>query len=127
LPDETPTDGGRLELDARSFTLPERVECSIKFDSEFGDLLEYLFAVIDPSRKEPVPTAIVDREGRRYFADEIIAYMLWVQAKRGDPDADPDAYNDQGHLDLQRAHIRGLLKKAGRASTKRRQSSTPPD
>lgn len=122
MPDETPNDGGLLELDARSFTLPERVECSIRFDTEFGDLLEYLYQVINPQRTAPVPNAIVDRDGRRHFADEIIAYMLWVQAKRDNPDADPGAYNDQGHLELQRAHIRGLLKKAGQANTKRKRS-----
>lgn len=143
----------RIELDAWSFNAAERHECQVQFDSEFGDLLEYLFRVVRPTtrwtpvpvldaegkpavdeRGEPVvrkPTgpvdvAIVDRNGRRYFADEILSFMCWVQAKRTRPDADLAEFSDVVIDELTTAHLVGLVKKAtGGTGTSKRRPSAP--
>lgn len=140
--DEPEQDGPQLiELDAWSFNAAERHECQVQFDSEFSDLLEYLFRVVRPGARwapipvldddgkpmvdedgepvvrkptGPVDVAIVDRHtGRRYFGDEILAFMCWVQAKRTRPDAELAEFSDVSMDALSTAHLVGLIKKRG--------------
>jgi hypothetical protein len=115
-----------IELDAMSFTSAERLECQIQFDSEFSDLLDYLFTVINPKREGPVSYAIIDRENRRHFSDEILAYFVWVQAKRADPDTQLETYTELAPGVLQVAHVRGLLKDHGRENGKPKKSQPTP-
>lgn len=133
-----------MELDAWTFNAAERHECQVQFDTEFGDLLEYLFKVVQPNQRwataeldadgnvvpkqptGPLTVAIVDRAGRRWFGDEILQFMLWVQAKRDRPDADLDEFAEAKLQDLREAHIAGLTKKGGTASGRRRRPPRGP-
>lgn len=140
-------------LDAWSFNAAERHECQVQFDTEFGDLLEYLFKVVRPvSRWVPQPVfnadgelqldadgkpvmteptgpltvAIVDRSGRRWFSDEILSFFCWVQAKRDRPDAELAEFVDMSPGDLTSAHLGGLLKKVrGGTGSSTRQRRSP--
>ncbi len=118
-------DTEKLVLDAASFVAAERLECQIRFDVPFGDLLAFLYEAVDPRREGPMATRVVDREGTQYFPDQGMVFMLWVQAKRDDPDASLTVFEELRLADLNGAHIRGLLGK-GKGSTKSPTSSDEP-
>lgn len=119
-----------LVFDPYSFTAAERLEVQVQFDTAYGDLLAYVRASWNPNRTGPMESAIVDRNGRRWWPDEIMQFMLWVQVKRDRPDAQLSEFDGLTLSDLNTAHVRGLLGKAARTSTKpgrtsrRRASST---
>ena len=115
-----------LVLNAGTFNATERREVQRHFDTAFGDLLQYLRDYVTAEREGPMPTAIVARDGTRYFPDEILAYLLWVEARRTDPDAKLDEYDELSEAALRSAHVRGLLGKAGTASTRPRTSGPGP-
>lgn len=124
-PADEPTE---LVLDPYTFTAPERLEVQVQFDTAYGDLLDYIRASWDPKREGPMQTAIVARDGTRWFPDQIIAYMLWVQEKRTRPDADLAEFDGLTLAELNSAHVRGLLGKARRpASTRPKTSGPGPD
>lgn len=108
-----------LVLNAGTFNAAERREVQRHFDTAFGDLLQYLRDYIAAEREGPMSTAIVAREGTRFFPDEILAYLLWVEARRTDPGAKLEDYDDLSEAALRSAHVRGLLGKEGTASSKR--------
>src|SRR5574343_317493 len=81
---------------------------------------------IAAERQGPMPTAIVARDGTRYFPDEILAYLLWVEARRTDPDAELEDYDDLSESALRSAHVRGLLGKAGTPSMRPKTSGPVP-
>lgn len=122
-----PTPAPELVLNAGTFNATERREVQRHFDTAFGDLLQYLRDYVTAEREGPMPTAIVARDGTRYFPDEILAYLLWVEARRTDPDAKLDEYDELSEAALRSAHVRGLLGKAGTASTRPRTSGPGPD
>ncbi len=119
-PDQAPE---VLKLDALSFTGPERLECQQQFDTPFGDLLQCVFEACDLRRDGPMTVQIVDREGIQHFPDQIIQFMLWVQIKRDDPDAELSMFDDLQWGDLNRAYIKGRLNRLGKASTKTNEST----
>ena len=104
----------KLTLDANSFNAAERMECQIHFDAPFRDLLACIFEAV-ASRSKDQPTSvirIVDRDGVRHFPDQIIQFMVWVQAKRDDPTVELSAFDDMVMDELEAVHVRGLLGKA---------------
>ncbi len=118
-----PTTAPELVLNAGSFNAAERREVQRHFDTAFGDLLQYLRDYVTAERVGPMETAIVDRrDGTRYFPDDILAYLLWVEARRSDPDAKLEDYDELSEAALRAAHVRGLLGKAGSPTTKPRTS-----
>lgn len=119
-PDEAHEAEEMLVLDARSFNSAERLECQVRFDASFGDLLRNIFEAVDVRREGLMETRIVDREGTQFFPDQIILFMLWVQAKRTNPDAVLEDFDSLPIGDLTLAHIRGLVGKAnGSAKSKK--------
>ena len=120
----TPAPDADLVLNAGSFTAAERREVQRRFDTAFGDLLQYLRDYVTAEREGPMPTAIVARDGTRWFPDDILAYLLWVEARRSAPDAQLEDYDDLSEAALRSAHVRGLLGKDG-APTRRRKTSGP--
>src|SRR5574343_2020599 len=115
-----------LVLNAGTFNAAERREVQRHFDTAFGDLLQYLRDYIAAEREGPMPTAIVARDGTRYFPAEILAYLLWVEARRTDPDAELEDYDDLSESALRSAHVRGLLGKAGTPSMRPKTSGPVP-
>ena len=67
--------------------------------------------------------AVVARDGTRWFPDQIITFMLWVQARRADPDVEVAVFEDLSHGDLNRAYIKGLGLGKADAVTKSTRSS----
>jgi hypothetical protein len=114
-----------LVLDARSFNSAERLEVQIHFDTPFGDLLQALFEAVDPRREGPSVRHIVARDGTRFFPDQVIAFCLWVQAKRDRPDAELAEFDDLALADLVAAHVGGLMGKGGRSTRPARSSPEP--
>jgi hypothetical protein len=108
-----------IELDARSFNRAERLEVQQRFDVEFSDVITYLFEMINPGRTGAMPFALVERDGEtRHFGDEVLQFMVWVQAKRVAPAAALEAYDEVALADLTSAHVRGILGKARGGTTK---------
>lgn len=110
-----------LVLNLRSFTSPERLECQIHFDAPFGDLARALFEAIDPERTGASEIRIEGSNGR-FFPDQIAQYLLWVQARRDDPDVELEDFDDLSYGQLNGAYHRGLVGK-GSTSTSRKSSS----
>lgn len=100
----------KLVLDARSFNSAERMECQIEFGASFGDLLRCMFEEVRPP-EDGQRTRIVDGDDKQRFGDEIIQFMVWVQAKRDQPDAVLSDFDDLTFTDLTSAHVRGLVGK----------------
>lgn len=124
-PEPTPAPE-QLTLDPYTFTAPERLEVQQRFDTAYGDLLDYIRESWNPNRKGPMESAIVDRrDDTRYFPDQIIAFMLWVQEKRTRPDAELADFDGLTLAELNGAHVRGLLGKARQTSSTRRKRSGP--
>ena len=96
-----------LSLDTGSFTAPERLEVQTRFDYPFGGILRHLLDSVT-SHDGPIRSAVVARDGTRWFPDQIIAHMLWVQARRTDPDVELAQFEALPHGDLNRAYIGGL-------------------
>jgi hypothetical protein len=114
-----------LVLDPYTFTAPERMECQVQFDTAFGDLLTYTRQSWDPAREGPMTSAVVARDGTRYFPDQIIAFMLWVQEKRTRPDVQLAEFDGLTLAELNSAHVRGLLGKAQGSNRPRRKKPGP--
>ena len=115
-----------LKLDTRSFVAAERLEVQQRFDTAFGDLVQYIRDYVTGGREGPLPTAIIDRDKTRWFPDQIMAYMLWVEARRTDPTARLEDYDDVPEVELRSAAVRGFLGKGGTPSTKPKPSSSGP-
>lgn len=101
-----------LVLNLMSFTGPERRELQQRFDQPFGDLVEYTFQAIRAGRTEPQAPLVDGRDGARYFADEVMQFALWVQARRTNPDAQLEDFDGLSLLDLHLARARGIPGKA---------------
>lgn len=123
---QDPPAAPELVLNAGTFNAAERREVQRHFDTAFGDLLQYLRDYVTAEREGPMPSAVVARDGTRWFPDDILAYLLWVEARRTDPDAQLDDYDDLSEAALRSAHVRGLLGKGGTASTRPARSSSGP-
>lgn len=100
-----------LVLNLMSFTGPERREVQQRFDQPFADLVEYTFQAIRV-RTEPQAPLVDGRDGARYFADEVLQFALWVQARRTNPDAQLEDFDHLTILDLHNARARGIPPKA---------------
>ncbi len=107
-----------LVLDVDSFDWAERLECQQRFDNEWGDILKYLRALVNPGREGAMPFRLFDRDKNLIVGDELLPFLLWVQAKRDRPDADLAEFQ-VAHGDLRWAHLNGLLGKAKRAESGR--------
>ncbi len=107
--EETPE---QLVIDVRTFTSPERLECQIHFDATFGELINVVKDAIYPNRT--VAEVRVEGNNGRVFPDQVAQYMLWIQAKRDDPDAELEDFDDLNLQEVQSAFTRGLLGKAQR-------------
>lgn len=117
----------RYTLECYTFTGPERAEVQVYFDTAYGDLLTYIEQSWDPNREGPMQSAIVTREGARWFPDQIIAYMLWVQERRTRPDAQLAEFDGLTLAELNGAAVRGWLGKVRARSTKPETSGPGPD
>lgn len=115
-----------LVLDPYSFNADERLDIQTAFDTAYGDLLDYIRSSWDPNREGPMTTAIVARDGTRFFPDQIIARMLWVQERRTRPDVDLSDFADLTLAELNSAHIRGLIRGKATKSTRSKESSSEP-
>ncbi len=116
----------QLTLDPYTFTAPERLEVQVQFDTAYGDLLDYIRQSWNPNREGPMTSAIVARDGTRWFPDQIIAFMLWVQERRSRPDAQLSEFDNLTLAELTGAHVRGLLRgKATTTSRSTRSSKSP--
>lgn len=113
-----------LVLDVRSFNSAERLECQVRFDATFGDLLAALYEAIDPDR-ETVSQIRIEVDGDRAFPDQIVQFMLWVQAKRDDPDVSIEAFDDLTLAELNSAFVRGMAGKASKRTRSKRSSPEP--
>lgn len=102
----------RLVIDVRTFTSPERLECQIHFDATFGELINVVKDAIYPNRT--VAEVRVEGSNGRVFPDQVAQFMLWVQAKRDDPDAQLEDFDHLNLQEVQSAFTRGLLGKAPR-------------
>lgn len=118
-PDPEPVE---LVLDVDSFDWAERLECQQQFDNEWGDLLKYLRAMVNPGRDGAMPFRLFDRKDNLIVGEQVLAFMLWVQARRDRPDAELAEFQGLGHGDLRWAHLNGLLGKARKGESAR---STP--
>jgi len=117
----------RYTLECYTFTGPERAEVQTHFDTAYGDLLTYVEEAWNPKREGPMESAIVTRDGTRWFPDQIIAYMLWVQERRTRPDADLAEFDGLTLAELNGAAVRGWLGKVRAPSRKRATSGQEPD
>lgn len=99
-----------LTLDPTSFNSAERLECQTRFDAPFGELLRCVFDALDPRREGP-PTQIIDRDGVQHFPDQIMQFMLCVQARRTNPLASLGDFDELRYADLASAYVRGRLGK----------------
>lgn len=113
-----PDEPAVIELDARSFNSAERLEVQTHFDVDFADALTYIYEMINPNRSGAMPFALVDREGNRHFGDQLLQFMVWIQAKRTNPAAKIEDYDDLDLRAFTRAYVRGLSGKAGSGNTK---------
>jgi len=100
-----------LVLNLMSFTGPERREMQQRFDTPFADLVQYTFDAI-ANRTERQAPLVDGRDGARYFADEVIQFGLWVQARRTNPDALLEDFDHLTILELHNARARGIPGKA---------------
>lgn len=121
-----PDEPAELVLDLSTFNAAERLECQVQFDTAFGDLMRYIRESWNPDREGPMASAVVARDGTRWFPDQIIQYMLWVQEKRTRPDAELSEFDELPLAALNGAHVAGLLGKATRTSTASRRSRRQP-
>lgn len=115
-----------LVLDAASFTGPERRDVQQRFAIPFGDLLTYTFdAMIAGARADAAPLApLVDpRDGALHFPDDVVQYMLYVQARRTDPAATVEQFDHLTLRDLANARARGIPKPAAPAGNRRSPTS----
>lgn len=105
-----------LTLDATTFTAAERLEVQTRFDAPFGELLACVLESIslDPDR----PSRIVEGRNGRAWPDQIIQHMLWVQARRSDPDATLESFDGLKLHELNRAYIRGFNSRGKAQPTK---------
>jgi hypothetical protein len=115
-----------LILKPGSFTSPERMECQVRFDAPFDNLLDYTFTAVDPRREGLLAGEIVARDGTRAFPDQIIQFMLWVQAKRDDPDVQLEQFDSLTLAEIRGARLRALLGKAGSGNGRSTSSSPVP-
>lgn len=125
-PPAAPEPDDVLKLDTRSFVASERLEVQKRFDTAFGDLVQYIRDYVTGGREGPLQTAIIDRDKTRWFPDQIMAYMLWVEARRTDPTARLEDYDAVPEVELRSAAVRGFLGKGGTPSTKPTPSSNGP-
>ena len=100
-----------LVLEAASFTGPERREVQQRFDTPFGDLLSFTLEAMQSGRGRIAP--LVDsRDGVHYFPDEVLQFMVWVQARRANPAASLEDFDHLTLRDLNDARARGIKGKA---------------
>jgi hypothetical protein len=98
-----------LVLDVDSFNWAERLECQQRFDNEWGDILKYLRALVNPGREGAMPFRLFDRRETLIVGDQLLAFLLWVQARRDRPDAELAEFEGLAPGDLRWAHLNGLL------------------
>lgn len=122
----TPAPAAELVLHCTSFNAAERLEVQTHFDTAFGDLVQYLRDYLSGDREGPLQTAVVTRDNKRWFPDQILAYMLWVEARRSDPAAQLEDYDDLSEYALRSAAVKGFMGKEGTASTRPKPSSNVP-
>lgn len=116
-----------LVLDVDSFDWAERLECQKRFDNEWSDILKYLRALVNPGREGPMPFRLLDRQDNLIVGDQLLAFLLWVQAKRDRPDVELSEFEGLGNADLRWSHLNGLLGKARKdGSVKSARSSKRP-
>ncbi len=118
MPEQDP-EPVELVLDVDSFDWAERLECQKRFDNEWGDILKYLRAVVNPGRDGAMPFRLFDRDNNLIVADELLPFLLWVQAKRDRADADLAEFQGHAHGELRWAHLNGLLGKARKGGSAR--------
>lgn len=109
-----------LVLDAGSFTSAERLEIQAKWDYPFTGILDHLRQSMGSGTQ--ITTAVVSRDGERAWPDQIIAHMLWVQARRADPDATLATFEALSQAQLNNAFLDGLLGKGWRTARSKRSS-----
>lgn len=105
-----------LVLNPGSFTGPERREVQQRFKVPFGDLLDYTYqavrrALAEQRGADPLPV-LAGADGALVFPDEVLQVMVWLQARRSDPDAQLEDFDGLTMADLNSARLRGLRPKA---------------
>lgn len=111
-------------LDAKSFDSAERMECQVRFDTPFGDLMRYTLAAIDARRPGPLQL-LETRAGATVWPDEVLQFMVWVQARRTDPDAALADFDGLTIGELAQARVRGAVGKAPTATMSTSSSPGP--
>lgn len=106
-------------VDVRSFTGPERLECQEHFDATFGDLCQLMREAILPGR--PAEPLRLEGVNGRVWPDQVAQFLLWVQARRDDPDVELEDFDRLNLAEVQGAFTRGLLQ--GKARTRSTRSS----
>jgi len=100
----TPTPPKSIHVDLLSFNAAERLEIQGHFDCHYRDLVlvvqaEFVTGAGDESY------AAVDRAGTRHFPDQILMYLMWVTARRSDPEVALESFAELGWKDLRETLI----------------------
>lgn len=121
-------DTDELVLNPGSFTGPERREVQQRLKVPFTDLMAYTLEAIDRIYQESPsePRVLVAADGALVFPDEVLQVMVWVQARRDDPEAKLEDFDQLTMADLNSARIRGLRGKANSGSTSTTSSTESP-
>lgn len=122
-------DEDELVLSPGSFTGPERREVQQHLKIPFADLMMYTSEAVnrlyldtpgDPQRPLTAP------DGALVFPDEVLQVMVWVQARRADPEAKVEDFDHLTMRDLNSARIRGIRGKATSGETSTTSSPESP-
>lgn len=105
-------------LDPGSFTGPERREVQHHLKVPFADLMAYtreaVYRLYDTEPAGPM-RVLSAADGALVFPDEVLQVMVWIQARRADPEAKLEDFDGLTMSDLNSARIRGL--RQGKAPT----------
>lgn len=110
-----------LVVSPGSFTGPERRELQDAFDCWFGDLLTYTVDAVRPGRERVEP--LTGADGRRWWPDDVVQHMVWIQARRVDPDAKLEDFDHLTLRDLNSARVRGYQGKGPGSGRSKRSPS----
>lgn len=121
-------DGDELVLEPGSFTGPERREVQQRLKVPFGDLMVYTHEAVNRLYEESPADlrVLVAADGALVFPDEVLQVMVWVQARRADPEAQLEDFDHLTLRDLNSARIRGIKGKATSGETSTTSSPESP-
>ena len=121
-------DTDELVLNPGSFTGPERREVQQRLKIPFADLMIYTQQAVNRLYQDSPDElrVLAAADGTLVFPDEVLQVMVWVQARRDDPEAKLEDFDQLTMADLNSARIRGLRGKANSDSTSTTSSPESP-